>query len=195
MVANRDSAALLTFALLVAITINSVVTDNQFQVITGAIFAISAAFIVFVVQPGEHQMVSRLVSSVRYAMATLVGLPILASLTITFLDRSTHWPLWIFSAASLPCMVVIVVAFSRARRRDRCPRISPWEQGIGIDAVGKSLDETTFADLEQAHRRFGFDKPAVMVQTAEAEHLEEPWTEEIDHDLKWRIERNVRVGA
>ena len=133
-------------------------------------------------------MVSRLVSSVRYAMATLVGLLILAGWTITFLDRSTHWPLWIFSVASLPCMVVIVVAFGCALWRGRDARISPWEQGIGIEAVGHTVDETMLTNLEQAHQQFGFDKPAVMVQTAEAEHLEEPWTAQIDHDLKSRID-------
>jgi hypothetical protein len=34
-----------------------------------------------------------------------------------------------------------------------------------------------------------------MVQTAEAEHLEEPWTANIDRELKDRLDNSLRVRA
>jgi hypothetical protein len=179
-------ASLLTLALLWA-TAGSSITRDQVQVIAGALFAIGAAFIVFIVQPGEHQMVSRLVASVRYAMAALTGLLIASGLLITFPDPTTHWsPLTVCASLAIPCTALIVWAFMRARRRVSNVRISPWEQGIDIESAGETVHRD-FKSLEDAHHYFGFYRSAVMVQTAEGEHLEKPWNKTIDYQLQSRL--------
>jgi hypothetical protein len=177
--------SLLTLALLWAAA-GSAITRDQLQVVAGALFAIGAAFIVFIVQPGEHQMVSRLVAIVRYSMALLTGLLIASGLLITFLSPTTRWPLTVCASLAIPCTALIVWAFIRARRRMSNIRISPWEQGIDIEEAGEAV-KGGFRSLEDAHQYFGFYRPAVMVQTAEGEHLEKPWNEAIDCQLQSRL--------
>jgi hypothetical protein len=180
-------AALLSCLLLAATAVRSL-SGEQVQLVTGAIFAISAAFIVFIVQPGEHQMVSRLVAGVRYAMAILIGLLVIAGIAI-ILVAHTRTLLLLLCFAALTCTILIVAVFWRAQRAKKSIHISPWEQGVDIGAKGRALNPE-FASLEDAHARFGFDKPAIIVQTAEAEHLEEPWTENIDRELKVRLDHH-----
>ena len=184
-------AAALTLLVLVATVAASFSGTQSELVVAGAIFAISAAFIVFVVQPGEHQMVSRLVANVRYAMATLVGLLVLAGLLIIILSGwVAHGTLIALCVIAFPFTFLILGAYRRAWRahagKETVHR-SPWEQGVDIDDGAEAVLDPEFESLEQAHERFGFYGPAIMVQTAEGEHLEDPWTDRIDSDLKTRL--------
>jgi hypothetical protein len=163
------------------------INDAQITILASAMFAVAGAFVVFVVQPAEHQMVSRLLASVRHAVEIAILLLCGAGLFVTFGSPTSRRWLSLLAVACSLCTVLVLLAFLLASgRRRRKIYISPWEQGVDIEQTGRAVT-ASFNDLNQALERFGFLKPAIMVQTAEAEHFEKPWTAAVDDMLRERL--------
>jgi hypothetical protein len=115
-------------------------------------------------------------------MAMLIGALLAAGVAVTFLDQARHPALWACAGIAVVCTCSIWWAFRKAHGRRRHIEASPWEQGVAI-----TPRRWTFASLDQAHAKFGFSRPAMILRSAEAEHLEEPWTQLIDCQLKARL--------
>lgn len=157
---------------------------GQSPAAAAALLTITAAVVVFIAQPAAHQMASRLVTSVRAAAAISVILLITVGAVITFTTPSVGWLRAAAIIASL-CTSLVVVAWLRARPSHN--RISPWEQGLGIVAMRRPGAQT-FDTLDAARREFGFDQPAVMVESSEGDHREAfGWTRSIEQDLNQRL--------
>ncbi len=156
--------------------------DANKEGVATALLTITAAVLAFVVRPVEHQMASRLVIGVRAAAWFAMGLLIVVGSLIAFSNRPPGLELTGTPAAlATACAGLVLLAWRRARPSE--PRISPWEQGL---LLSKSEG---FKTLEEARESFGFNRPAVLVESSEGDHRENfQWTQKIERDLIERLE-------
>lgn len=168
------------------------VRGEQGQTVAAALLAVTAAVIVFIVRPDEHEMASRLVITVRAAATVSVFLLVAVGVLITFLDQPSPGPLRAAAVVGTTCTLLVLIAWFRARPSRS--RISPWEQGL-LPLDDKS-DRTlvAFGNLEDARRRFGFHQPSIKVGSSEGDHGETfNWTDAIESELDGRLMSQLNV--
>jgi hypothetical protein len=164
------------------------VRGEQGQTVATALLAVTAAVIVFIVRPDEHQMASRLVTTVRAAATVSVFLLVAVGVLITFRDQPPQATLRAAAVVGTICTLLVLVGWARARPSRS--RISPWEQGLLL--LDDRSDRTTvaFDNLEDARRRFGFDQPSIKVDSSEGDHGETfNWTDATEGELEGRLLR------
>jgi hypothetical protein len=177
-------AALTTTALLFAVALFRSPSGSTTSDVATALLTITAAVVVFVAKPPEHQMASRLVTTVRLAAGVSTVLLLTIGAAVSFGWRHGAFFYGVAGVAAL-CTVLLLVAYALARPRH--DRISPWEQGLGVD-VTRRPRPWVFAELESARRKFGFHRPAVMVESSEGDHREAfHWTRGVEEDLDRRL--------
>ena len=145
---------------------------------------VGAAALTFVTRADEHDMVTRLVRILRAVAVLPLGLLILDATWIALhRNHLTRPPLLGFAVASLLCATVLAVACWKAKPDDNL--ISPWEQGFNVEERYRTNPSGNYEELSA---NLGFEEPAIIVGSAEGEHLGPlGWTKEAEADLVGRL--------
>jgi hypothetical protein len=156
------------------------VKSDQAPALAATLLTITAAVMVLIVKPTEHQMASRLVTSVRAVATISIFLLIAAGAIITFVHDPSVWLLRGSATLATICTLLVLLAWVRAQPK-RESITSPWEQGLDIGLTERGL---RFETLHAARTHFGFDKPAILVETSEGDHREKfRWSKEVEDYL------------
>lgn len=168
---------LLLGAVLLHVHTNAVTTSADAIVVLGGVAAAVATLIAQGEFPG---MAGRLLTLPRALAAVEATLPLIAGTLFLFSGsgpvRRRQWELLVLCAIAAVITVVISIAWLQAHWRSRTSRevISPWEMAPGLQRLaGKP---TSFWD---AARKYGYTKPAIRVDSAEAWHRDFIWTKEV----------------
>lgn len=176
-------ACLLSTALLWATALTA--TRGDRSTVATAILTITAAVIVFVVKPTEHQMASRIVTSVRATATISMFLLVAVGSFITFVASPAYDLLHVAAVGASLCSLLVVLAWLRAQPSQ--VQISPWEQGLKIKQSDR-LTPTSFPAFEDARRHFDFHRPSVKVESSEGDHREAfEWTSLVEETLNQRL--------
>ncbi|MDD7926983.1 hypothetical protein [Actinomycetospora chibensis] len=158
------------------------VTQNQ---VAAALLSIMAAILVFVAKPAEHQMASRLVTSVRRAAVISVVLLLGIGAVVLFSPGRWPWLVLVAAVAGAACSLLIGLAWKRAK--PSTSSISPWEQGLGVADLAQP-SSAGVSTLDEARSSFAIDRPAVKVESSEGDHREAfTWTEAVEEELLRRL--------
>ncbi|PVZ08179.1 hypothetical protein [Actinomycetospora cinnamomea] len=165
------------------------VKSSQASLVAATLLAVTAAVMIFIVQPTEHQMASRLVTSVRAAATASVFLLISVGAYVTFVPEPSRSVVMVSAVVSTACTLLVLLAWMRARP-ERDPRISPWEQGL---TLGPDAERPQFDNLHDTREHFDFDRPAIIVESSEGDHRDKfRWTaDHVDH-LSDRLKKVLR---
>jgi hypothetical protein len=165
------------------------VKSSQASLVAATLLAITAAVMIFIVQPSEHQMASRLVTSIRAAATASVFLLISVGAYVTFVPEPSRSVVMGSAVVSTACTLLVLLAWIRARP-DPDRRISPWEQGL---TLGPDPERPQFDNLHEAREHFDFDRPAIIVESSEGDHRDKfRWTKDhVDH-LSDRLKKVLR---
>jgi hypothetical protein len=167
------------------------------DVASTVLLSFTAGMVALLARPDPHQMVSRLLSGVRYLAALSASLSLAGALVFAFVrGDGVHTPLAVLATLSLLPTVVVTLSWVLAQRRLReKPEQSPWEQHRPQDAtkrlklrergdvqLAEELDQAPLA-YDLAVKKLDFHRPAVRVASSERVRATFPWDDHAFADI------------
>jgi hypothetical protein len=158
---------------------------------------LAAAAAALMWRPSDHRMATRLLSTVgALASASALLLLVAAALFAFEGDHRLRVPLMTLSGAAAFMAVLVTVAWFRSGYFASRVVVSPWEQGRRVEykTLRKQVTYETFTDATAA---YGYDKPAIKVQSAEASYPDEfDFNDELLADMRALVTAEIaRIRA
>lgn len=186
-------------------------TQDQITNVVVVLITASAATATLIAQRDFHGLAASMVTHLRAVGALSLLLPIVAAGILVYAG-SPPWPaasgrrlelailvLFVASTALFAASALALVLSWRAEQK-WVEKSSPWDMGASDNGKGSADTRIQLPDdFHEAVRQFGFDQPAVGIQSAEGWHEVYGWTNEhqrdAEQDLTTLGERHRRADS